>query len=94
LIVDGIRIGLGRATFGAALMPQSKWDAALYDGRLLEPSSLEAAFTPATHIDDPEVEYGYRWRITGETLWHSGKSVGFRVVIVPYSKRRMTVNIH
>lgn len=69
----------------------AKWDAALYDGRLLRPSSLEAAFTPATHTDDPETEYGYGWRITGETLWHSGESVGFRNVIVRYPKRHLTV---
>jgi CubicO group peptidase (beta-lactamase class C family) len=69
----------------------AKWDAALYDGRLLQPSSLRAAFTPATHTDDPEIEYGYGWRITGETLWHSGESVGFRNVIVRYPKRHATV---
>ena len=69
----------------------AKWDAALYDGRLLQPSSLRAAFAPATHTDDPEIEYGYGWRITGETLWHSGESVGFRNVIVRYPKRHLTV---
>jgi CubicO group peptidase (beta-lactamase class C family) len=69
----------------------AKWDAALYDGRLLQPSSLRAAFTPATYTDDPEIEYGYGWRITGETLWHSGESVGFRNVIVRYPKRHTTV---
>jgi CubicO group peptidase (beta-lactamase class C family) len=69
----------------------AKWDAALYDARLLQPSSLRAAFTPATHTDDPEIEYGYGWRITGKTLWHSGESVGFRNVIVRYPKRHMTV---
>ncbi len=69
----------------------AKWDAALYDSRLLQPESLRAVFTPATATDDPDVEYGYGWRITGETLWHSGESVGFRNVIVRYPKRRMTV---
>jgi CubicO group peptidase (beta-lactamase class C family) len=69
----------------------AKWDAALDDSRLLQESSLRAAFTPATHTDDPEVEYGYGWRITGETLWHSGESVGFRNVIVRYPKRHLTV---
>jgi CubicO group peptidase (beta-lactamase class C family) len=52
---------------------------------------LRAAFTPATHTDDPEIEYGYGWRITGETLWHSGETVGFRNVIVRYPKRHMTL---
>jgi CubicO group peptidase (beta-lactamase class C family) len=69
----------------------AKWDAALYDGRLLRQSSLQAAFTPATRTDDPDVEYGFGWRITGETLWHSGETVGFRNVIVRYPKRHLTV---
>jgi CubicO group peptidase (beta-lactamase class C family) len=69
----------------------AKWDAALYDSRLLQPSSLHLAFTPATHTDDSDVEYGYGWRITGETLWHSGESVGFRNVIVRYPQRHTTV---
>ncbi len=32
----------------------------------------------------PPIEYGFGWRITGETLWHSGETVGFRNVIVRY----------
>jgi CubicO group peptidase (beta-lactamase class C family) len=69
----------------------AKWDAALYDERLLSATSLRAAFTPATPTDDPAVQYGYGWRITGETVWHSGESVGFRNVIVRYPKRHMSV---
>lgn len=71
----------------------AKWDAALYDDRLLRKESLRLAFTPATPTDDPEVEYGFGWRITGETQWHSGESIGFRNVIVRYPKRRLTVVI-
>jgi CubicO group peptidase (beta-lactamase class C family) len=82
---------LGDGGIYSSIDDLAKWDAALYDGRLLRPSSLQAAFTPATHTDDPEVEYGYGWRITGETLWHSGETVGFRNVIVRYPKRHMTV---
>jgi CubicO group peptidase (beta-lactamase class C family) len=52
---------------------------------------LRLAFTSATPTDDPEVEYGFGWRITGETVWHSGESIGFRNVIVRYPKRRLTV---
>jgi CubicO group peptidase (beta-lactamase class C family) len=82
---------LGDGGIYSSIDDLAKWDAALYDGRLLHPSSLRAAFTPATHTDDPEIEYGYGWRITGETLWHSGETVGFRNVIVRYPKRHMTV---
>jgi CubicO group peptidase (beta-lactamase class C family) len=82
---------LGDGGIYSSIDDLAKWDAALYDSCLLQPSSLRAAFTPATHTDDPEVEYGYGWRITGETLWHSGESVGFRNVIVRYPKRHLTV---
>jgi CubicO group peptidase (beta-lactamase class C family) len=82
---------LGDGGIYSSIDDLAKWDAALYDSRLLQPSSLQAAFTPATHTNDPRVEYGYGWRITGETLWHSGESIGFRNVIVRYPKRRMTV---
>ncbi|MGH8178278.1 MAG: serine hydrolase domain-containing protein [Steroidobacter sp.] len=71
----------------------AKWDAALYDDRLLRRESLQLAFTPATPTDDPEIQYGFGWRITGETLWHSGESTGFRNVIVRYPQQRLTVII-
>jgi CubicO group peptidase (beta-lactamase class C family) len=67
------------------------WDAALYDERLLKRASLAAAFTPATGTDDPAVRYGFGWRVTGETLWHSGETIGFRNVIVRYQRRHFTV---
>lgn len=69
----------------------AKWDAALDDGRLLRPESLRLAFTPATLTDDPATHYGFGWRMTGETVWHSGESVGFRNVIVRWPRRRLTV---
>jgi CubicO group peptidase (beta-lactamase class C family) len=69
----------------------AKWDAALYGERLLSARSLSLAFTPATATDDPGVRYGFGWRISGETLWHSGETVGFRNVIVRYPRRHFTV---
>lgn len=69
----------------------ARWDEALYDDRLLSDASRKAAFTPWTHTDEADVDYGYGWRITGETLWHSGETIGFRNVIVRYPKRHLTV---
>jgi CubicO group peptidase (beta-lactamase class C family) len=69
----------------------AKWDAALYDERLLSNASRKQSFTPAAHTEDPKVDYGFGWRITGETVWHSGETVGFRNVIVRYPQRHMTV---
>ena len=82
---------LGDGGVYSSLDDLAKWDAALYDERLLKHSSLQAAFTPATKTDDPSIEYGFGWRITGETLWHSGETSGFRNVIVRYPQRRLTV---
>jgi CubicO group peptidase (beta-lactamase class C family) len=67
------------------------WDAALYDDRLLQAESRRRAFAPSTGTDDPRVQYGFGWRISGETLWHSGETCGFRNVIVRYPERRFTV---
>ena len=69
----------------------AKWDAALYDTRVLSARSLRLAFTPATSTDDPAVRYGFGWRITGESVWHSGETVGFRNVIIRYPRRHFTV---
>ena len=82
---------LGDGGIYSSIDDLAKWDAALYDNRLLRPESLRLAFTPATTTDDPAVQYGFGWRITGETLWHSGETMGFRNVIVRYPKRRFTV---
>jgi CubicO group peptidase (beta-lactamase class C family) len=69
----------------------AKWDAALYDDRLLRPESLRMAFQPATPTDDPAVQYALGWRVSGDTLWHSGETAGFRNVIVRYPERRFTI---
>jgi CubicO group peptidase (beta-lactamase class C family) len=71
----------------------AKWDAALYDDRLLGPESLRQAFTAAADSDDAAVRYGFGWRLSGDALWHSGESIGFRNVIVRYPQRRTTVII-
>jgi CubicO group peptidase (beta-lactamase class C family) len=82
---------LGDGGIYSSIDDLAKWDAALYDERLLSAESLRAAFAPATATDDPQVEYGFGWRITGETLWHSGETIGFRNVIVRYPHKRLTV---
>lgn len=71
----------------------ARWDAALYDARVLSTESLRQAFAPATASEDPNVHYGFGWRLTGETVWHSGETLGFRNVIVRFPARRFTVII-
>jgi CubicO group peptidase (beta-lactamase class C family) len=84
---------LGDGGIYSSIDDLAKWDAALYDGSLLRPESLRQAFAAAADSDDPAVRYGFGWRLTGDALWHSGESIGFRNVIVRYPQRRTTVII-
>ena len=70
-----------------------KWDAALYTDKLLDADSRRMAFTPHEPTDDPDVSYGFGWRISGNTVWHSGESIGFRNVIVRWPKQHLAVII-
>nr|WP_202624028.1 serine hydrolase domain-containing protein [Steroidobacter agaridevorans] len=87
---------LGDGGIYSSIDDLAKWDAALYDDRLLSDKSRALAFTPVTDTDDPTVRYGMGWRITdepigGRTLWHSGETIGFRNVIVRYPEQRLTI---
>jgi CubicO group peptidase (beta-lactamase class C family) len=82
---------LGDGGIYSSIDDLAKWDAALYDDRLLADELRRMAFAPATPTDDPQVDYGFGWRITGDSLWHSGETIGFRNVIVRYPQQRLTV---
>jgi CubicO group peptidase (beta-lactamase class C family) len=87
---------LGDGGIYSSIDDLAKWDAALYDDRLLSAKSRELAFTPVTDTDDPTIRYAMGWRVTeeqigGTTLWHSGESTGFRNVIIRYPQQRLTV---
>jgi CubicO group peptidase (beta-lactamase class C family) len=82
---------LGDGGIYSSIDDLAKWDAAWYDARLLSAASRLLALTPHTPTDDPNVEYGFGWRISGEIVWHSGETSGFRNVIIRYPKRRLTV---
>lgn len=83
---------LGDGGIYSSLRDLARWDAALYDERLLKADSLKAAFSPAVATPEPDVPYyGFGWRINGDTVWHSGESIGFRNVIVRWPQRRFTV---
>lgn len=71
----------------------AKWDAALYDDRLLSDASRKAAFSPHVKVtgEGYEASYGYGWRITGDSLWHSGETMGFRNVIVRWPGNHLSV---
>lgn len=71
----------------------AKWDAALYTDKLLDADSRKLAFTPKDPTDDPDVLYGFGWRLSGDTMWHSGESMGFRNVIIRWPQRHLAVII-
>lgn len=71
----------------------AKWDTALNDDRLLNAASRKLAFRPHEPLDDPDVGYGFGWRISGDTVWHSGETEGFRNVIIRWPKQHVTVVI-
>ncbi|WP_414648873.1 serine hydrolase domain-containing protein [Dokdonella sp.] len=84
---------LGDGGIYSSIDDLDRWDAALYDDRLLSDASRKLAFTAWTTTDDANVSYGFGWRITGESLWHSGESIGFRNVFVRYPQRHLSVII-
>ena len=84
---------LGDGGIYSSIDDLARWDAALYSDRLLSSKSRELAFHPWTATDDADVSYGFGWRITGESLWHSGESIGFRNVFVRYPQQHLSVII-
>lgn len=71
----------------------ARWDAALYDDRLLSDASRALAFGRQVEVtgEDHQAHYGFGWRISGDTVWHSGETIGFRNVIVRWPGQRLTV---
>jgi Beta-lactamase class C and other penicillin binding proteins len=85
---------LGDGGIYSSIDDLARWDAALYDDRLLRPESLRLMFTPATTTptgEDDVAHYGLGWRLQDERVWHSGESIGFRNVIVRWPRQRLTV---
>lgn len=80
---------LGDGGIYSSIDDLAKWDAALYDPK------FEVAFTPRTKTDDPNIEYGFGWRISRHRdtrlLWHSGETRGFRNVLLRFPEKRLTV---
>jgi D-alanyl-D-alanine dipeptidase len=84
---------LGDGGIYSNIQDLARWDAALYDDRLLSDASRALAFAPQVEVtgEGYQAGYGFGWRITGDTLWHSGETIGFRNVIVRWPAQRLTV---
>lgn len=83
---------LGDGGIYSSLEDLARWDAALYDDRLLSADSRAQAFAPSTATPEPDVaHYGFGWRLQGGMQWHSGESIGFRNVLLRFPAQRLTV---
>jgi CubicO group peptidase (beta-lactamase class C family) len=82
---------LGDGGIYSSVQDLARWDAALYDDRLLGEAMRREMFSRQGPTDDPDVAYALGWRLTGATAWHSGESIGFRNVLVRDPSRRLTV---
>lgn len=85
---------LGDGGIYSSIDDMAKWDAALYDDRLLSDASRALAFSAQTRTatgEDNVAAYGYGWRLDGGLVWHSGETIGFRNVILRWPEQRLTV---
>jgi CubicO group peptidase (beta-lactamase class C family) len=84
---------LGDGGIYSSIDDLARWDAALYDDRLLSDASRALAFAPHVEVTGTanSSHYGFGWRITGDTVWHAGETIGFRNVIVRWPRQRLTV---
>lgn len=85
---------LGDGGIYSSLDDMARWDAALYDNRLLSDETRALAFSDQTRVavDEDNVDaYGYGWRLDGGRMWHSGETMGFRNVIIRDPAQRVTV---
>ena len=85
---------LGDGGIYSSIDDMAKWDAALYDSRLLSDASRALAFSAQTTTatgEDNVAAYGYGWRLADGMTWHSGETMGFRNVILRWPEQRLTV---
>lgn len=84
---------LGDGGIYSSIDDLARWDAALYDDRLLSDALRALAFSPHVEVTGEPYQafYGFGWRISGDMLWHSGETMGFRNVILRWPKQQLTV---
>jgi len=73
----------------------AKWDAALYEDKLLEAGGLAQMWTPVRLANGATFPYGFGWGLDeqrGQRLFeHGGSWQGFRTVIARYVERKLSV---
>jgi CubicO group peptidase (beta-lactamase class C family) len=82
---------LGDGGIYSSIEDMAKWDDAWYDSRLLSDGSRHLATSPHVDTDNPDMKYGFGWRISGDLVSHSGETSGFRNVIIRKPSHHTTV---
>lgn len=85
----------GAGAIYSTLGDMYKWNEALFGGKVLNESSLKAAFS-STKLNDGETsEYGYGWQLGNQrglkVIQHSGGLDGFVSNLIRYPKQNVTV---
>lgn len=81
--------------FLSTVLDLAKWDAALYDGRVLTPASRAAMWTPVQLSGGASYGYGFGWQLDSlDGHWrvrHSGSLPGFRTEMARFPNDSLTV---
>ena len=81
--------------FLSTVLDLAKWDAALYQDRLLRKSSRQAMWTPARLTDGSAYGYGFGWTLDSvDGHWrvhHGGSLPGFRAEMARFPNDSLTV---
>jgi len=91
-------LGYAGGGFRSTVLDLAKWDAALYDEKILKQSSLELMWTTAELNDGSKSTYGFGWgltRLQGHRLIsHTGShATGFKSVLARFVDDKLTVII-
>ncbi|MCU0403745.1 MAG: beta-lactamase family protein, partial [Chitinophagaceae bacterium] len=92
----GNRKGPGRISANARDL--LKWDQALYSNLLVNPATLEEAFSPFKLNDGTFSNYGFGWQIENpndgsKVVLHTGDNPGYKTIIIRYLSSRKTLII-
>jgi CubicO group peptidase (beta-lactamase class C family) len=85
----------GDGNVNTSVQDMYRWDQALYTERLVKPSSLEQAFTPAKLNNGSLTDYGFGWSIENRNglriVTHGGGWAGFRTFIMRVPSKQFSV---
>lgn len=74
-----------------------KWDQALYENRMISDDLLEEAFSKTTLSRNRTYNYGYGWRLKGDSgyrvVYHNGLWNGFTSSLTRYVDEKITIII-